>query len=105
MSLSDQEIADALVENGIGEKLPDGKYRAPYEITSLRLSAAEFMADWRTAGLCLERMGDAGLQAIADQLQVKLFHLPGTPDPAVRALYKVLSNPRAICEAFAESQS
>ena len=76
--MTDNEIADVLVEAGIGRR--DAAYPSTLFIVpgpqSYGALASEFLSDWRVAGACLER---------------------------IQYLPKDWRSPRAICEAFAKA--
>ncbi len=88
--MNDTELAEALVERGIGERVPGEQhfegfnYRTP-EPESI-CTAEYFVRDWRVAGACLEKMTPFHLQFLAELLN--------TGD---------IRCPRAICMAFVEA--
>lgn len=101
------EIADALVEAGIGSER--GGYYSHLgsgflsETQSARQWFREtavlpdvFLADWRVAGACLERIAESKNTMIVIDLLEWI-------DYDVVVLGEAMGNPRAICGAFAVS--
>ena len=87
--MSDQEIADALVEAGV--IVSDWvRYKFSHWPWGQSLFAREAVNDWRVAGACLERCRDGWMQDLMEMTTAEFQDL--------------LANPRAICEAFAVSE-
>ncbi len=92
--MNDTELADALVEHGIGSKHVDcdlydwsSEWANVYQTDHMcRTRAGQFVRDWRVAGACLEKMTSFHLQFLAELLN--------TGD---------IRCPRAICMAFVEA--
>ncbi len=90
--MNDTELADALVERGIGSTDPLERLETAI-VTGLYwlddpdgMIEEEFVRDWRVAGACLEKMTPFHLQFLAELLN--------TGD---------IRCPRAICMAFVEA--
>jgi hypothetical protein len=102
--MSDKEIADRLVELGIGCRSDVGRY----DVTDWRKGEAsqgdalseeliarmcplfdkQFVRDWRVAGACLERMEPV-------QISLAVLNYGGS---------EIMQKPRAICAAYVEAQ-
>jgi len=91
-----QQIADRLVERGIGEK--DGTlYVIPRDYFRL-VTAEVFISDWRTAGACMEANKEpVTILPFDDGAFGVVF---GNDNTATGE-----SLPAAICEAFAEVET
>ena len=107
--LTDQQIADALVEAGILRSVSgdEGEFYNR-EIMDPLQTPYTIIRDWRVAGACLERMDTQEIliwmqhYKEADSVWVvELGNSPaGSPDDGRNE-----SLPRAICEAFVEALS
>jgi len=114
-----QQIADRLVDRGIGVRETDGEFASiyyhnptDYAFTRDPMSADEFISDWRTAGACLEACIGATISeteidsGYGRGWEVSNLFVPGTNVSGGQD-YKYVtvhgqgkSLPATICEAF-----
>ena len=90
--MNDQQLADALVERGIGNREP---VSYEYYYAGFALPADKFVRDWRVAGACLERMPDGAF----------VNNCGCFFEGSCEMEYSWLKDPRAICLAFVEAMS
>jgi len=87
--LTDNELADALVERGIGEKQSEENYKFRYDLYEANFgSSKQFVTDARVAMACLK----------AWPTTINVEHLD-------MGLDEMLRDCRAICIAFVKSTS
>ena len=91
--MNDKELADKLVEMGIGE-YHYGSYWVPIGYTQIQYDVQGFLSDWRVAGRVLEMMTPSDI-----------CHRIGADRWNVDDDYEWLRDPSAIIEAGVEALS
>ncbi len=95
--MNDAELAEALVERGIGERwvmfntyeLPGATIELPGATFEQSKQAEHFVRDWRVAGACMEEGNYHRLSRILKIIDRPLLHVSA----------------RAICMAFVEAKT